>query len=450
MSLRSFLEEKETLNQTLHVTAPVSPRFEISAIMKHFDQNGPVLFFEKIKGYKNRVVANVCGTRERLSTALGVKPESLYQRLIEAWKNPSKPNIAKNGAVKENIVEKPKLSKLPILTHFEKDAAPYVTSAIIHAKSPNKGVDNVSVHRLEVLDDKHFAIRLVPRHLFKLWTMTKEEGKDLDVAISIGLHPAVLVAATSPVPFGVCEFDVANALLKNKFSLVKCAHVDAVAPAEAEIVFEGHLCVNKEVVEGPLVDITGTYDVKRNQPVIEVVGMMHRDDYIYQALLPSGNEHKLLMGLPHEIKIWEAVANVVPKVGAVNLTSGGCGWLHAVVSIEKQKDGDAKNALTAIFGAHPSLKHAIVVDMDIDVYNMEEVEWAIATRFQANEDLILIQNARGSTLDPSADQETGLTTKLGIDATKPISKPKEKFARARIPFSRNAEKVIKNLHAVWK
>ncbi|MEM2101906.1 MAG: UbiD family decarboxylase, partial [Candidatus Bathyarchaeia archaeon] len=124
--------------------------------------------------------------------------------------------------------------------------------------------------------------------------------------------------------------------------------------------------------------------------------------------------------------------------------------LHAVVSLEKQKDGDAKNALTAIFGAHPSLKHAIVVDTDIDVYNMEEVEWAVATRFQANEDLIIIQNARGSTLDPSADQETGLTTKLGIDATKPLNKPKEKFVRARIPSSRNAEKIIKNLRAAWK
>ncbi|HVP40326.1 MAG TPA: UbiD family decarboxylase [Candidatus Krumholzibacteriaceae bacterium] len=445
MSLRSFLEKMETEHQILHVNREVSPRFEMSSIIKHFDQTGPVIFFDKVKGYRNKVVANVCATRERLCNALSVEPEQLYAQLTEAWKNPSKPKIAKEGSVKEHVVERPKLSKIPVLKHFENDAAPYITSAIVSARSQDKKVMNVSIHRLQVLDETHVAIRLVPRHLFKLWTMAKESGQDLDVAISIGLHPAVMLAATSPVAFGVCEFDVANTLLKNRLSLVECEHVDALVPAEAEIVLEARLSSKKEVVEGPLVDVTGTYDVKRSQPIIEIVGMMHRDDYVYQALLPSGNEHKLLMGLPHEVKIWEAVAIVVPKIGAVNLTAGGCGWLHAVVSIEKQKDGDAKNALAAVFGAHPSLKHAVVVDTDIDVYNMEEVEWAIATRFQANEDMVLIPNARGSTLDPSADQETGLTTKLGIDATKPLSKPKEKFEHARIPTSKNVERIVRQL-----
>jgi 2,5-furandicarboxylate decarboxylase 1 len=435
----------ETENQIVHVNKEVSPRFEMSSIIKHFDQTGPVIFFDKVKGYRNKVVANVCATRERLCNALSVEPEQLYSRLTEAWKNPSKPRIAKDGSVKEHIVERPKLSKIPILKHFEKDAAPYVTSAIVSAKSQDKKMTNVSIHRLQVLDETHVAIRIVPRHLFKLWTIAKESGQDLDVAISIGLHPAVMLAATSPVAFGVCEFDVANTLLKNELSLVECEHVDALVPAEAEIVLEARLSSKKDVIEGPLVDVTGTYDVKRSQPVIEIVGMMHRDNYIYQALLPSGNEHKLLMGLPHEVKIWEAVATVVPKIGAVNLTAGGCGWLHAVVSIEKQKDGDAKNALAAVFGAHSSLKHAVVVDTDIDVYNMEEVEWAIATRFQANEDMVLIPNARGSTLDPSANQETGLTTKLGIDATRPLNKPKEKFEHARIPTSKNVERIVRQL-----
>ncbi len=173
--------------------------------------------------------------------------------------------------------------------------------------------------------------------------------------------------------------------------------------------------------------------------------MMHRKDSIYQALLPSGAEHKLLMGLPPETKIWEAVAKVVPVVKAVNLTSGGCGWLHAIVSIEKQTDGDGKNALMATFAAHPSLKHAVLVDTDINVFNPEEVEWAVATRFQADKDLIIIPNARGSTLDPSADQETGLTTKLGVDATRPLSKPRSKFERAEIPTNQRIDKIIRKL-----
>jgi UbiD family decarboxylase len=267
----------------------------------------------------------------------------------------------------------------------------------------------------------------------------------LDVAVSIGVHPAVLLAASSPLPFGVCEFDVANALLDGKLRLVKCQHADAYAPADAELVLEGKISASKEVAEGPFVDITGTYDVQRKQPIVEIVGMMHHEDYLYEALLPSGAEHKLLMGLPHEVLIWDAVSRVVPEVHAVNLSMGGCGWLHAVISIDKQLDGDAKNALLAAFAAHASLKHAVVVDEDIDVCDASDVEWAIATRFQASEDLIVINNARGSTLDSSANQETGLTTKVGVDATRPLTKPKEKFERANIPVSERTKKLVNKL-----
>jgi len=184
------------------------------------------------------------------------------------------------------------------------------------------------------------------------------------------------------------------------------------------------------------------------QPILEVVNIMHRRDYIYQALLPGGPEHRLLMGLPREAAIYEAVSKAVPKVKAVNLSAGGCGWLHAVISIEKQTEGDGKNALLAAFAAHPSLKHAIVVDSDIDVFNPEEVEWALALRFQASEDLIIIPNARGSTLDPSADQIQGLTSKMGIDATRPLKVSREKFERARIPVTRKAAEVIGKLKRI--
>jgi len=175
---------------------------------------------------------------------------------------------------------------------------------------------------------------------------------------------------------------------------------------------------------------------------------MHRNGYIYHGLLPSGAEHRILMGLPHEVMIWEAVSKVLPKVYAVNLSKGGCGWLHAVISVEKQLDGDGENALLAAFAAHPSLKHAVVVDSDINVYDASEVEWAIATRFQADEDLIVVKNARGSTLDSSADQETGMTTKVSVDATRPFGKPKEKFERAKIPSSKRVEAVVHRLKGV--
>lgn len=443
MSLRNFLAKMEKKGQVFHIEDQVSPRFEVSSIMKAFD-GGPILFFEEIKGHATKVVANVSGTRERICSALNVNPEELYRRLTDAWQSTISPKIVKNGPVKE-VAEKARLSEMPILTHFEKDAGPYITSAIVYAKSPNKKVENVSIHRLSVLDDTHLSIRIVPRHLFKIWETAKKEKKDLEIALALGLHPAILLAVSSPLPFGVSEFDVANVLLEKRLNLTKCENVDAYAPADAEIVLEGVMSTEKESLEGPLTDLTGTYDVQRRQPIIELVGVMRRKDSIYQALLPSGAEHKLLMGVPYETRIWEGVAKVVPIVKAVSLSSGGCGWLHAIVSIEKQTDGDGKTALMAIFAAHPSLKHAIVVDSDVNVFNSEEVEWAIATRFQADEDLIIIPNARGSTLDPSADQQTGLTTKLGVDATRPLSKPRQKFERAKIPANERVAEIIKRL-----
>ncbi len=271
--------------------------------------------------------------------------------------------------------------------------------------------------------------------------MAKEEKRDVDVAISIGVHPAVLLAAASSPPFGVSEYGVANKLLGGDLRLIKCEKVDAYAPAEAEMVLEGRISFEEEVEEGPFVDITGTYDVKRMQPVVEIVNVMHREDHIYQALLPGGPEHRLLMGIPREASVYEAVSKVVPRVRAVSFSNGGCGWLHAAVSIDKQTDGDAKNALLAAFAGHPSLKHAVVVDSDIDVFNLDEVEWAIALRFQAGEDLFVIPEVRGSTLDPSADQEKGLTSKMGIDATRPLGIPMENFEKAEIPESERASRI---------
>jgi UbiD family decarboxylase len=433
--------EKE--KEILRFKDEVSTRFEIPFIMKHFNSGGPILLFETVGNHKTKVVANVCGTRNRIYAAINADPEGFYDRLTKAWRSPRRPKIREDGEVKE--VSEEDLSRIPILTHFEKDAGPYITSSVVYARSADGKIENVSVHRLQILNKKHLAIRLVPRHLFKLWQMAKEAKEDLDVSISVGVHPAVMLAASSPVPFGINEFEVANALMDGRLRLVQCDNVNAYAPADSELVLEGRISATKQVVEGPFVDVTGTYDVQRSQPVVKVVGVMHRKDYVYQALLPSGNEHRLLMGLPHEALIWEAVSKVVPKVYAVNLSVGGSGWLHAIISCEKQLDGDGKNALLAAFSAHPSLKHAVVVDSDIDVSDVSDVEWAIATRFQGAEDLIVINNVRGSTLDSSADQETGLTTKVGVDATRPFNKPKEKFDRAEIPVETHAETILRKL-----
>lgn len=438
--LRRFLNRLEEKDEVVHVDEPLSPRFEIPSILKRFD-GGKAIIFDRVEGYDTRIIGGVCGRRTRILEALDIEAEALYKHLLNATRNPTPCKIG-DGTVKE-VVEQMSLSDIPVLTHFEDDPGPYITSGILYAKCPDQKVENISFHRLLVLDNHRMTLRIVPRQLYRIIQMALESGeRSLDVSISLGLHPAVMFAAASPVAFGTSEFEVANTLLKGGLKLTECEHVDALAPADAELVLEGRLRLDKDVIEGPFVDLTGTYDVERRQPEVEMVGAMHREDYLYEALLPSGTEHRLLMGMPREARIWEYVNNVVPTVRGVNMTLGGSGWLHCVVSFEKFKEGDPKNVLIAAFAAHPSLKHAVVVDFDIDPFDMEQVEWAIATRFRGDEDLLVIPHVRGSSLDPASDQAQELGCKIGLDATRPLSKPEASFVRAEIPLSKRVKELL--------
>jgi UbiD family decarboxylase len=440
IDLRSFIEELEKTGDITHIEDPLSPRFEIPAMLRRFESKMSLLF-ENVEGHKTNVVGGICGNRERIIKALGVKPESFYEHIMQAVRNPTS-CVVGDGPVKE-VVERPNLRDIPVLTHFEGDPGPYITSGILYARSPDGEVENVSFHRLLVLDENRMTLRIVPRHLYRIIQMARRSGLNtLDISISLGLHPAVLFAAASPAPFGTSEYDVANNLLGGGLKLTKCVNVDALAPANAELVIEGRLRFDEEFVEGPFVDLSGTYDVERRQPVIEVVGIMHRSDFIYQALLPSGAEHRLLMGMPREVRIWNYVRNVVPTVRGVNMTLGGCGWLHCVVSFEKFREGDPKNVLMAIFAAHPSLKHAVVVDSDIDPFDMEQVEWSIATRFRGDEDLLVVPHVRVFSLDTASDQQQELGCKVGVDATRPITKPQDGFMRPDIPISERLRSIL--------
>lgn len=436
--LRSFLEEID--EEVIRIKEPLSVKYEIPAALHRFD-GGKVLLFENPKETDTRIVGGVCGSRHRILKGMGLTTENLYEGIIHATKNPVKCKVG-DGPVKE-VVEEGSLKDIPVLTHFEGDPGPYITSGIVYTSVPGGEYENVSFHRLLVLDERRLAIRIVPRHLYRLTQLAKEAGlSSLDVSVSIGLHPATMIAGSLTAPFGASEFDVVNNFHGGSLKLTRCEHVDALAPADAELVLEGKLKLDEKVTEGPFVDLSGTFDVQRQQPIIEVVGVMHREDYIYQGLLPAGSEHRLMMGMPQEPRIWEYVRGVVPNVRGVNLTVGGMGWLHCVVSFDKFREGDPKNVLMAIFAAHPSLKHAVVVDSDIDPFDMQQVEWAIATRFRGDEDLLVVPNVRVSSLDPAGDQEKELGCKVGVDATRPMFKDPEGFRRAEIPVSPELDKIL--------
>lgn len=386
---------------------------EMARLIHVFD--GKPLLFTKVKGSSYRVVAGIWSSREYLVLGLGIEKGQLLFTLAEALANPLAPTMITEAPCQEVVEEKVNLDALPILTHLAGDGGPYITAGVTIIRDPDYG-RNMCFHRLMQLDSRRFVARIVEGRGTDT-ALRKVEG-DLEVAICIGNSIPVLLAAAMSPPKGIDELFIANALRPTP--LVKCITKDLEVPADCEIVLEGRI-TKRKAREGTFLDLTGTWDIVREQPVVEIDCITHRQDAIYQALLPAGSEHKLLMGVPREPTIYAEVSKVCDCRDVV-LTPGGMGWLHAVVQIEKHHSDDGRKAVEAAFRGHTSLKHVVVVDEDINIRDPNEVEWAIATRFQADRDLIVLGDQPSSSLDPSALHVPGKksrTSKMGLDATIP-------------------------------
>jgi len=410
LSVRAILEQ---LPETVVVKGHVHRDLELTKTLLK-ERTRPVLF-ENLDGY--RAVGNLWSTRERIARAMGTTPEDLTRKMMESMDSPSLPQEIENAPFDKNALTDFDLRESAIPKFYSGDGGRYITAGVVIAE--HDGIRNMSFHRLMLLDETRFSIRLVPRHLYALHRRAMDAGQDLKIAVAIGLCPSILLAAATNLEFGKDELTVASSLRQlclNEPVNVKRIRNGLLVPAFAEYILEGRI-TRDTADEGPFVDITGTVDPVRKQPVVAIDRIYHRDDPIFQVILPGANEHYLMMGMPREPVIQRAVGLAVPEVHAVRLTEGGCCWLHGVVSITKQKEGDAVNAIMAALGSHPSMKMVTVVDGDIDIFDDREVEWAVATRFQGHKGLVVIENARGSSLDPSADETT---TKVGMDATKPV------------------------------
>jgi UbiD family decarboxylase len=426
--------EKE--NDLIRINKTVSTKFEIAALVSKLERKQAALF-ENVEDSRIYVASNVLGTRKRFALAIGAIDEnSIHTHIIQSIAKASPPRkVSSDAPFYEN--SSTDLKDLPVITHFEKDAGAFITSSIVFAKDQEKDNQNSSTHRLLLLDKKHMAIRMVEgRHLHKCYSFAKEHGEDLKVAIVVGVHPAVSIAAAYQAAYGIDEMLIANSLLRNDLTLSISNFSGLYVPTHSEIVLEGKILKDRTEEEW-MVEMLRTYDFKRKQPVFELDRIRYRNDAIFYDILPGYAEHRLLMGLPVESKMFEVIKNVVPSTKTVHLTDGGSNWLDAVIQIKKRLEGEPKNALLAAFAAHPSLKMAIVVDDDIDPTSPVSVEYAMSTRCQADKGLLIITNVKGSSLDPSSDQENLLTTKVGIDATATLIKPRERFEIAKIPGEEN-------------
>ncbi|MCS7130325.1 MAG: UbiD family decarboxylase [Archaeoglobaceae archaeon] len=383
--------------------------YEVLEVLK---KNGlldkPVIL--NVEGKK--VAKNFVSSRELLASYLGMDPKKLAIELAKVNEKEERISIkdfSELGLIKKRV----DLFDLPIIKYFPGDRSRYVTGGVVIAKREHF---NASIHRMMLIDEKSFAIRLVaPRHTYLMWREAVENGEDLKIAVCIGVHPLFLLASATRVGIGE-EFSYASKLM-NGLTLYRKGEI--LVP-DSEILLFGRI-TPETVEEGPFVDITGTYDDVRKEPLVVIDEIYAKEDPIYYSITPGGMEHRILMGVPYEPVIYRFVSNVC-KVKNVVTTPGSRNYFHAVVQIEKKTEGDAKNAIIAALSANPSLKGVIVVDEDIEIFSYEDIDYAIATRFQADRDLVLIKGARGSSLDPSADETT---TKWGIDATKPLNRAKE-------------------------
>jgi len=416
MNLRECLQRVRSEGELITVEKPVDPFLEMAGAIHAME--GRIVLFTDPQRPGWQVATGVCARREHFGWALGSDVPGIVRRMVEALNHPVPPPITVKAPCQEVVSHEPDLAALPILTHLPGDGGPFVTAGVAVIRDPDLG-RNASFHRLMQIGPQTFTARMVEgRGTDTAWRKAAAAGQELEVAICLGvpIH-ALLAAAMSPAK-GVDELAIAHALAPTP--LVRCVTVDLEVPAECEAVLEGRITAEL-ADEGPFIDLTETWDVIRQQPVIEIDCFTHRRSPIYHALLPGGLEHKLLMGLPREPTIFQAVAEVA-DCRAVSITPGGMSWLHAVVQIAKHGPTDGQRAMEAAFRGHGSLKHVVVVDEDVDLFDPAAVEWAIATRFQADRDLVVWTDQPSSSLDPSASLLPGQkarSAKMGLDATIP-------------------------------
>ena len=357
--------------------------------------------------------------RDRLCSIFEISPGELIDILAWAMKNPADPEVVskENSPVFENKQEITDLTKIPIPWHYPEDRGRYQSASVIIAEYD--GIRNMSFHRQFLRDANHCVSRFVPRHLRTMTDKARANGDEINIAVVNGPDATVLLAAAMSFTHDLDELTVAAALhqrLHGKPLQLVTLPNGIQVPADSEFAMEARITLEDDD-EGPYVDITGTVDDVRQEPLIEYDAVYHRNQAIFHALIPAEVEHRTLMGLPRAPTIKAAVNAVVPCTD-VYMTDGGSGWLSAVVAIEPQKEGDGLAAIHAALGGHGSMKQVTVVDTDIDCSNPVRVEWALMTRWQPDKDTLILSKQKGSSLDPSRDVD-GLTSKIGIDATLP-------------------------------
>lgn len=425
--LRTFLEEirRKRPSDLVRVKEEITLEYETTTLVRKLLRKNrrPILFFEKAKEFKMPIVSNLYADRSRLALALDTTADELSSEYGKRETTLIPPKMVESGPVKEVVLSGPQVDirKLPISIHHQADQAPYLTGGMYVARDPDTGIRNCSFGRLMVVGKNKLRTHLqAGRHLDAIYR--KYERKDLPMPCSvfIGHHPALALGSLSIASFDTDELEVMGGMLGEPVRMVRGEVVDCIYPADAEIALEVEIPPGEREDEGPFAEFTGYAAGVQKHHVVNIKAICMRKDTIYHDLIPGTDEHLLPGAIAKEAHFYRVANSCHPIVKRLCVPLSGTGRFHCYVSLDKQMEGQVRNVAMAVLAADIYVKHVIVVDKDIDVYNENEVLWAMATRVQADRDILIIPNCRGSDLDPSALyplEHAGITAKMIIDAT---------------------------------
>lgn len=433
--LRATMEKLRRNGDLMECNTPVDAKFELGAVLRYFENEKPIIF-NNVKGYRMPLIGGLYGNRRIYYDLMGVNRENRILKYMDAIANPQPYKVVQDGPIKENLisgrdVDIPKI--LPVPTSHEDDAGAFITAGMMIVKDDLTGEYHMAVRRFQVRGG-NIINTLVSRHSPRLRAQIEryaKMNKPLECAVVLGYDETFLLASQiSSTRYGLDKFEVDSALRGEPLELTKCKTIDLLVPAQAEMVLEGYIVPNRLEVEGPFGELMGYYGEVEPVPVMEVTAISHRDNPVFQHAFPCREEH-FSNGLIREVEVFNAVNDIV-KCKDVNITIGGGCRLHAIISIDKKKAGDGKAAIIGALSSGYDIKHVVVVDDDIDIFNVKDVELAIASRFQASDDLVVIEGANGSALEAS-HLYRGVSDKMGLDATKPLDDKKGLYKMAIIP-----------------
>jgi 2,5-furandicarboxylate decarboxylase 1 len=429
-SLRDFLDTLPA-DEVLHVTQPVSPDFFKTALALELDarRRSPVIQFDQPAGGDVPIVTNLFADRQRIARMAGTDRAGFNAVFAHAMQQLVPAVVVADGPIHEVVQTGAEVDvrALPISRHFEGDAGRYISSGILVCKDPDTGVRNLSFQRLQLKGPDRFGASLHSRgHIWEHLQRCEARGKNLEVAVVIGCHPAIYLAGAAKVAMEVDEFAVAGGLLKQPVELVKCKTIDVEVPADAEYVLEGEILAGVQEDEGPFGEYTGYSTYRSTRNVFVVKAITRRRKPIFLDIVPGySNEHLLLGRSAKEAFVYTRLKELVPNLVALNYPMSGTHF-HAYLSMKKSAEGQARHALMLLMGLDNYIKCAIAVDHDVDVYQEHEVLWAMATRFQADTDMFVVPKVFCNRLDPSSVD--GMSAKLGIDATAPLNSEVQRTA----------------------